>query len=92
MIKRKRFLDKLPIQANYYPMPAATYIEDSSLRLTLLGRQPLGTASMASGQLEVIMDRRLMQDDNRGAGQGDTDNVETINTFKVLFEVPHCQV
>lgn len=49
-IKRKRFT-KLPIQANYYPIPAGLYIEDESTRLTLLTAQPLGGASLASGEV-----------------------------------------
>jgi len=40
----------------------------------------------------VILDRRIMQDDNRGAGQGDTDNVETISMFKLILEPLSCQV
>ena len=28
MAKRKRMLDKLPIQANYYPVPSMAYIQD----------------------------------------------------------------
>uniref|UniRef100_A0A1B0A8Q8 Glycosyl hydrolase family 38 C-terminal domain-containing protein n=1 Tax=Glossina pallidipes TaxID=7398 RepID=A0A1B0A8Q8_GLOPL len=34
MIKRERF-SKIPLQANYYPIPSAIYIKDDSTRLTI---------------------------------------------------------
>lgn len=49
-IKRKRF-DKIPIQANYYPIPSGIYIEDETMRLTLLTAQPLGGSSLTSGEV-----------------------------------------
>lgn len=52
MIKRKKF-SKIPLQANYYPMTSAIYIEDDDIRLTLLSAQPLGVASLREGQIEV---------------------------------------
>ena len=38
------------------------------------------------GAMEVFLDRRLLRDDNRGLGQGVTDNREIISHFKLLFE------
>lgn len=52
MIKRQKF-EKLPTQANYYPLPAIGYIQDEKTRLTVVTGQPLGAASMAPGQFEV---------------------------------------
>ena len=60
MIKRKRY-DKLPLQANFYPVASMAYIQDKSSRLSLITGQPLGGSSAASGSLEIMLDRRLMQ-------------------------------
>ena len=93
MIKRKR-LAKLPIQANYYPVPSMAYIQDSGSRFTLVSRQPLGGASLSSGQFEVMLDRRLVQDDNRGMAETVTDNLVTPNSFFILLErkTKNCKV
>ncbi|KAL3288965.1 hypothetical protein HHI36_003408 [Cryptolaemus montrouzieri] len=85
IIKRKRF-SKLPIQANFYPMPTMAYIEDQNTRLTIISGSPLGCSSLKSGHLEVILDRRLKQDDNLGLGQGVLDNVPVKQFFRVLLE------
>ncbi|CAI9573351.1 unnamed protein product, partial [Staurois parvus] len=85
-IQPRQTLNKLPLQANVYPMSTMAYIQDIFNRLTLHAAQPLGIASLRNGQLEVFMDRRLMQDDNRGLGQGLQDNKITFNLFRLLLE------
>lgn len=85
MIRRQRF-SKIPIQGNYYPLASAGYIQDKRVRLTILTATPLGASSMDSGQFEIMQDRRLMQDDNRGLGQGVTDNLLTNHLFSVIVE------
>ncbi|XP_078252495.1 alpha-mannosidase 2 isoform X2 [Rhinoraja longicauda] len=82
----RQTMSKLPLQANFYPLTTTAYIQDNDVRLTLHSAQSLGVASLRNGQLEVIMDRRLMQDDNRGLGQGLKDNKVTANLFRVLLE------
>ncbi|XP_032247873.1 alpha-mannosidase 2x isoform X2 [Phoca vitulina] len=85
-VQPRRYLKKLPLQANFYPMPVMAYIQDAHSRLTLHTAQALGVSSLHDGQLEVILDRRLMQDDNRGLGQGLKDNKRTCNHFRLLLE------
>ncbi|KAL3070889.1 hypothetical protein niasHS_017014 [Heterodera schachtii] len=85
MIRRRR-QPQLPLQAHFYPMPGAAFIEDADSRLSLLGRQALGVASLEKGEMQVMLDRRLAQDDDRGLGQGVEDNLLTESRFHLLLE------
>lgn len=86
-IIRRRTLDKLPLQANVYPLPSAFFIQDVDTRLTLLSAQPLGGSSLKQGNVDVFLDRRLKQDDSRGLGQGVLDNrAQTYSRFRLLIE------
>lgn len=87
---RERLYDSnMPIQGNYYPITAATYIETqapvsatddhskSPVRVTILSHQAHGVGSLSEGAIEIMLDRRLNQDDGRGLGESVTDNVRT---------------
>ncbi|XP_006823863.2 epididymis-specific alpha-mannosidase-like, partial [Saccoglossus kowalevskii] len=51
-----------PIAQNYYPMVSTAYIEDEKkdLRLTLLSERSHGVSSLTDGQMEVMLHRRLI--------------------------------
>ncbi|KAF7646151.1 hypothetical protein LDENG_00192410 [Lucifuga dentata] len=85
-MQQRRTLAKLPLQANFYPMSSASFLQDAASRMTLLSAQSQAVASLTQGELEVVLDRRLQQDDNRGLGQGVTDNKRTASRFHLLLE------
>ncbi|EGD74845.1 hypothetical protein PTSG_07075 [Salpingoeca rosetta] len=85
-LRHRKFLDKLPLNANFYPMPSQLLLQDDSKRISLNTRSSLACASLHQGWMEVILDRRLMQDDKRGLGQGVRDNKKTDLNFKLLLE------
>ena len=48
MVRRKT-MSKLPLQGNVYPMPTMSFIQDPYNRLSVLGAQPQGVASLEPG-------------------------------------------
>lgn len=85
-IKRQTY-SKIPLQGNYYPMPSLAFLQCSGgRRFSIHSRQALGVASLMDGCLEVMLERRLTQDDNRGLGQGVMDNHPTNIVFNLLLE------
>ncbi|KAI4387762.1 hypothetical protein MLD38_000168 [Melastoma candidum] len=86
-MSRREYYDKIPLPGNYYPMPSLAFIQGSNgCRFSVHSRQSLGTASHRDGLLEIMLDRRLTQDDGRGLGQGVMDNRATNVVFHILVE------
>jgi hypothetical protein len=60
-----------PVAGNYYPMNAAAAIRDvdSGTQLTIVSDRSQGVTSLRSGEIEVMVHRRLTADDARGVGE-----------------------
>jgi hypothetical protein len=59
------------ISANYYPITVAAYVKDQhrGIHMTVLTDRAQGVASIADGEIEVMVHRRLLADDNRGVDE-----------------------
>lgn len=86
-MRQRRTLSKIPLNGNYFPFPTLAFLEDSKQRVTLHTRSAVGIAGLEKGWLEVMLDRRLAQDDNRGVEQGVRDNKVTVLEFALQAEV-----
>ncbi|KAF5958872.1 hypothetical protein HYC85_006097 [Camellia sinensis] len=86
-MSRRETYDKIPLQGNYYPMPSLAYMQGTNgHRFSVHSRQSLGVASLKNGWLEIMLDRRLVRDDDRGLGQGVMDNRPMNVIFHILLE------
>ena len=58
-----------PIAGNYYPFNAAIYVEDDEYSMAILNDRTQGAASLQDGNIEVMIQRRLIEDDARGVDE-----------------------
>ncbi|XP_070493438.1 alpha-mannosidase 2-like [Chironomus tepperi] len=82
----RRKVSKLGIEGNYYPITTSMFIQDDSMRLTLMTTHAQGATSFQKGELEVMLDRRTGYDDSRGMCEGVLDSVKMQHKFLLTFE------
>nr|CAD7429116.1 unnamed protein product [Timema monikensis] len=60
-----------PVSGNYYPVTSKILIRDQNkgLELAVLNDRSQGGSSMKDGQVEIMVHRRLLSDDAKGAGE-----------------------
>ena len=56
-MRKRTTLAKLPMQANFFPLPGQAFLEDATKRVSLHSRSSLGCASLEEGWFEVVLDR-----------------------------------
>ncbi|CBI15496.3 unnamed protein product, partial [Vitis vinifera] len=59
-----------PIAGNYYPINLGIYTKDNRTELSVLVDRPVGGSSIADGQLELMLHRRLVTEDDKGVREG----------------------
>lgn len=57
------------VSGNYYPVTARIAVQDQQKRLALLNDRAQGGSSLEDGQLELMLHRRLLNDDAFGVGE-----------------------
>ncbi|TVU31334.1 hypothetical protein EJB05_23016 [Eragrostis curvula] len=58
-----------PVAGNYYPVNLGVYVADGKYELSVLVDRAVGASSIQDGQLEIMLHRRILQDDGRGVGE-----------------------
>merc|ERR1711977_497848 len=55
-----------PVAGNYYPVNALISLDDGAMELAVLTDVSQGGASLKDGQIELMVHRRIQDDDSRG--------------------------
>lgn len=58
-----------PVAGNYYPVNAAIYIEDNTTSFAVLTDRTQAGCSLSDGTVELMAQRRILADDNRGVAE-----------------------
>jgi len=74
-----------PIQENYYPMVAQSFLSNSKNQFTVLTERTMGASSPQVGQFEAMLHRRCSRDDGRGMGEALDDTTTVYPTLQLIF-------
>jgi len=77
-----------PTAGNYVPYSSALVIADNSTALLLAPDRPRGGASLASGQVETMLHRRLLHDDHLGVSEPLNDTSVVSVTERMVVTTP----
>ncbi|GAU38122.1 hypothetical protein TSUD_318090 [Trifolium subterraneum] len=58
-----------PVAGNYYPINLGIYLKDNSREFSVLVDRSVGGSSILDGQLELMVHRRILNDDSRGVAE-----------------------
>ncbi|XP_075514635.1 alpha-mannosidase-like isoform X1 [Primulina tabacum] len=58
-----------PIAGNYYPINLGIFMEDQKSELSVLVDRAAGGSSINDGEIELMLHRRILNDDSRGVGE-----------------------
>ncbi|PQQ06289.1 hypothetical protein Pyn_39897 [Prunus yedoensis var. nudiflora] len=58
-----------PVAGNYYPINLGIYTKDNNTEMSVLVDRSVGGSSIVDGQLELMVHRRLVHDDDRGVDE-----------------------
>lgn len=75
-----------PVASNFYPCNLMSLINSSDASLGVVADYSRATASLADGELEFLMIRRLLFDDNRGVAQPLNEDIRLISTSLLVAE------
>ncbi|RZF42310.1 hypothetical protein LSTR_LSTR003928 [Laodelphax striatellus] len=57
------------VPGNYYPVTSRIMIRDDQIQMALLPDRPQGGSSLHDGEIELMIHRNLLYDDNKGMGE-----------------------
>ncbi|MED6211904.1 hypothetical protein PIB30_078048, partial [Stylosanthes scabra] len=58
-----------PVAGNYYPLNLGVYIKDKQSEFSVLVDRATGGSSIRDGEVELMLHRRMLDDDGRGVGE-----------------------
>lgn len=61
--------DQEVVAANYFPITTGAYMRDSKYQLNIVTDRAQGVASLKDGEMEVMVHRRLLMDDQKGVSE-----------------------